>query len=389
MPSSVGVLSKAAFRKWGKQTSWPTAGATFPVTNPAAGHGIPILSESFTSEFERDAIDTLYAKAGRYAGQIVTKMHRGNIICQGMYNNFGQLLACGMGYECPNDYGSSYHGSPEISSGKYIHIYELDEILAEDDWASAERLPSGSGGGTWTSADDKVRFGSLVFDKQVSSWVFAPVMWDKMIIQANFGRVTIQFEGLAQDHERSAVNYASTNWTLATDKTRLLMSNVTFSIGSLDGTTLSYAARGITDFELILERGLSADQDTASTVYIKEPQINQARKIYGSFNLSRYDNDGYLDTIDADKPCRALLAFASGSYKFHIYMPNMTIKTPDHTTKGSSILRPKYNFELAKPASDPWSTPSDYGNIQLIKLNEFWVLTKNDDATNWLRTDPT
>jgi hypothetical protein len=371
------------------QSSWPTAGVTFPVTNAGALHAIPLISESFISEFERDVIDTLYNKAGRSNGQITAKYHRGGILCQAMYNNLGQLLVCAMGYECPNDSGSSYHGSPEVSSGKYIHIYELDEILAEEDWSSTERLASGAGGGTYVAADDKIRFGSLFFDKQVSSWVFTPVMWDKMIIQANFGRVTIAFEGLAQGHARSDSAYPSTGWTMATDKSRLLMANATFSIGSLDGSTLPYAARGITDFELILERGLSADQDTASTVYIKEPQINQSRKVSGTFSLARYQDDAYLAAIDADKPCRALLSFASGSYKFQIYMPNMTIKTPDHGLKGPGIVRPKYAFELAKPASDPWSTPSDYANIQLKKLNEFWILAKNDDAANWLRTDPT
>lgn len=381
---SVGVLSKAAFLKGGKQSSW--AQPDWPITAPGAGHAIPLLSETFTPDHTRDSVNTLYGRASRTAGQIVQRIHRGSIMVQGMYNNLGQLLTSALGFENPNDSGASYHGSPELSAGKYIHLYELDDQLCEEDWSSSERLPSGSGGGTYTSSDDKVRAGSLFISKY-SDHCFSPLMWDKWVFQANFDRVQMQFDGMAMDTDRD--DYSSENWTLATNEQRLRLSDAIFYFGDVAGSMMPMAMQGMTEFELIMERGLAADYDTLGATYLREPQINQGRKCYGSFSLSRYQLDTLLDIHDWDAPCQSYLLFtATGGYRFIIWMPNLVLKVPDYSIKSPGVLRPKLQFELAKPDSDPWAGSSYYGNILQKKLGEFWIVVHNDDATNWLRTDP-
>ncbi|NLI41977.1 MAG: hypothetical protein GX421_12520 [Caldisericales bacterium] len=384
--SVVGVRAKAAFRKWGKQDSWELP--SWPVSSPGAGHAIPLLSESFTAEHTRDSVNTIYNRAARTAGQIVQRIQRGAIEVQGMYNNLGQLLTCAMGFENPNDPGATYFGSPETSSGKYIHLYELDDALAEEDWSSSERLPSGSGGGTYSADDDKIRCGSLVLHKGIDH-AYAPLMWDKMSFQANFESVKLRLEGMAMDVDREN-DYSNEDWTLATAENRLLLSDAAFILGDVAGAMLLPTAQALTDFELVMERGLVADYDTQGASYMREPQINQGRKCYGSFSLSRYALDTILNMHDWDASCKAYLMFTSalGTYRFIIYMPNMTLIQPDYGIKGPGVIRPKIQFELAKPASDPWAASSEYGHILQKKLGEFWIVVKNDDPTNWLRTDP-
>jgi len=387
MSATVGVRTKAAFRKWGKQEIWETP--DWPVTAPGAGHAIPLLSESFTADHTRDAVNTLYLRGARNAGQVTNRIHRGALVLQGMFNNFGQLLTCAMGFENPNDPGATYHGSPESSGGKYIHLYELDDTLAEEDWSSTERLPSGSGGGTYTADDDKIRFGSLILHKY-SYHAFAPVMFDKMIFQSNWERTQLQLEGIARDSNRED-SYTSANWTMASDESRLLLPSAIFVLSDVSEAMMIETPQAITDFELIMERGLSYDYDTLSGIYVREPQVNQGRKVYGSFTLSRYALDTILDMHDWDAECKAYLMFtgATGTLKFTIMMPSMRLIKPDYSIKGPQILRPKIQFELAKPLVDPWAGNSDYAHIVQKKLGEFWIVVKNDDPTNWLRTDPT
>jgi len=390
MLDGLGVISKAAFRKASEQASWPSGGAYgFPAIVPGAGHGIPLLSEGFTTVPEREDYASLYSRVGKMAGQQTGIRHSGHLLCQGMYNNLDRLIGCAMGYENPNDPGATYKGSPESGGGKYTHIYELDDILSEQDWDSpAERLASGAGGGgTWVAADDKVRFGNVVIYKGLTSsgeWCFYPVMFDKMIISGNFDRVTVRFDGPAYDHERATSTYGHASWTMASDETHLILPDSEFYIGTVDGTTLTWQEMGITGFELVLENGLEFEPDTKSGLYIPEPRRGNFRQVYGGFDFSRYENDDLISRLNDDDEMKAWIKFSSGSYKFNIYLPSFHFKTMDYSIGGPGIIRPKHTFECHVPDSDPFTGDADYLNIELKKIKEFWVAIKNDYSSNFL-----
>jgi len=389
MASSIGVKSQAFFRPWARTASWPASGCSWPITTGMTALDIlRLIDESFTTQIMRDDFATLAAMAGKHAGAMTAKVFSGSVTVRAdYYCSYASLLSA-MGFENPNDSGATYHGSPEYSGGVYYHLLELDENLCEEDWTSAERLPSGSGGGTYLSTYDKVRFGSLVIDKGIADWCYAPLLWDKMILSFDLNSCTMRFDGQAQDHDRgNGSTYGPGGvggYSLADLGPVLNMIDAEFKIGTVDGTTLTWQEIGITKFELVLERGLDFSQDTASGLYIMEPQISSHRRVYGGFDCARYSNDNLIDQLDNDKEMKAWIKFTSGTHKFNIYLPSFYLKTVDYSVKGPTVLKPSHQFECHKPASDPFSGDADYLNMQLKKNNEFHVVVSNVNDLNFL-----
>jgi hypothetical protein len=356
------------------------------LSDPGAGHALPLIDEGLTSRNEREEYATLYARTAKQAGQLVGYRHQGSMTLQGMYNNLDRVIGCAMGFENPNDSGATYKGSPELAaSGKYAHLYELDDVLSEEDYASAERNASGAGGGTWTSADDKVRFGTLAILKEVSEWGFAPVMFNRMVITATWQRVTIRFDVVAFDHDRVAVGtLGSSSWALADNETHLIMPDAEFKIGSVDGTSLAWQEMGISRFELVLENQLVMEADTQSGLYIREPVRGGMRTVNGGFDFVRYDSDALIDEFDDNTEMKAWLKFSNGDYKFNIYLPSFYIDQPNYNVAGPGVIKPKHRFTAHKPSTLPFDSDADLLNIDPKKDGEFMICVHNDYSSNFL-----
>ncbi len=267
MSEGKGILTKAGFWKDPQTSSYPYIGWTFPLAN---SHGVPIMSEGITREKETEEDATLQGRAGLKKSDTVGISVSGPIDLQAKYMSIGRLICMAMGFENPNDPGATYHGSPEAVGTKYKHVIELDEELATQGWLlNEERLPSGSGGGTWTASDQKVRRGLIGIAKQISDWLVYSAMVQKMTIKITANRININFEFIGYNQAR--VDAQSSNWDLPTYQTNIIWPDLEVKIGSVDGTTYAWAEIGIKEATIELNNNLDVVRDTQSGLYITEP----------------------------------------------------------------------------------------------------------------------
>jgi hypothetical protein len=371
MSTGKGATAKAAFIKDPQDSSYPYT--SWGANDIAALAQIPFLSESIALVPTHEEQATLEGKAGLVSHDRIGLHHGGGLIVQGRYNNIDRLICMAMGYENPNTAGATYHGSPETVTGtKYKHIFELDDILHTQAWASGERLPSGSGGGTWDAGDKKVRRGVLAFAKDVSDWRYNSCMVNKMTIKIEPPRVSFEFEILAYSLDRGSYN--SGNWTLATSQINLIFPSLVF--------TLNGTARGISGAEVTLDNHLLAERDTASGLYLAEPMREAKRDTVFGFNFMRYEADTELDILDADTANYCSFKCTSGNYSLGIYFSAFKFEKISAPVAGPGLIRMDHTARAYLPAADQFA--SEWSNISLIQNKEMVVMVVNDHSANCL-----
>ncbi len=372
MPTGLGVTSKAAFKKDPKQSTYPKT--DWGVNDITTGDQIPFLSESITNDMEKEFDETIQGSAGRKQANTVAKNTQGGLVLQARYNNIGRLIAMAMGFENPNDPGSTYHGSPETVSGKYKHVLELDNNLHRECWlAGEERYPSGSGGGTWLAGDQKVRSGVLAFKKDVSDWKHHSTMVNKMVIKGNMRTVQIEFEMIGYSTGKGSFN--SANWTLLTDQRNVILPGGVLTF-NLSGTTY-----GISEYEIALENNLIAERDTASGYFIKEPVRNAKRQITFGFNFLRYETDSLLTDFVSDTERYCSFKHVSSSYALGFYFSAFKFEKVNAPIGGSGVIRMDHSCIPYIPSSDQFA--SEWSNIALKKNAEMVCMIINDNSNNY------
>ncbi|RMD67276.1 hypothetical protein D6833_00400 [Candidatus Parcubacteria bacterium] len=378
MATATGTLVKAVFEKDPQTSSYPYTSWTWPLSNN--DRGIPLMSEDVTITRQKEEDMTLQERAGLKKADVVGVEVSGSLELQGKYNGLGRLVAMAMGFENPNDPGATYHGSPEQVGSLWKHVLELDEELATQGWlAGDERFPSGSGGGTWTANDKKVRRGVLGFRKQVIDHVIYSAFVNKMTIKITPGRISFGFDMIGYNAART--NAQSSNWDLPTYQANLIWPDCEFMIGSVDGTTMTWQEIGITEATIELNNNLDVVRDTKSGLYITEPARQQKRVVTCSFSLARYEDDALLDRYDNDTEMKCWFKFTRGNYQFNIYFPSFTLSKASAPVGGPELIKPTYEFTAYKPSSDPFT--NEWGNIELKKNNEMVILMINDDGSNY------
>jgi hypothetical protein len=233
-------------------------------------------------------------------------------------------------------------------------------------------LPSGGGGGTWDSNDQKVRSGCLIIAKQVTDWRFFSVMVNKMTIKAEPKGTSFVFDLIGYNYSRGSYN--SANFTLATNQGNILFADYVFSI---NGTEY-----GVSNFEVTLDNKLAAERDTATGLYIKEPVRDEMREVTFGFDFLRHESDSLFDNYDAGTERYCSMKATSGAYNFGIYFSAFKFEKVDANVAGAGILRPKHNCRAYIPASDQFA--SEWSNIQLKKNKEMVIMLTNDHSTNYL-----
>jgi hypothetical protein len=258
-------------------------------------------------------------------------------------------------------------------SGKYKHVFELDDVLNRQTWVlDGDRLPSGSGGGTWSAGDQKVRSGCLIVGKQVNDWRFFSCMVNKMKITIEPPRTSFEFELLAYNYGRGSYN--STAFTLATDQRNMIFPDYVFTIG-----TTEY---GISRLEILLDNKLAAERDTVSGLYLAEPVRNGMRTVTFGWDFLRHSDETLFNDADALTERYASIKATSGYYAFGAYFSAFKMEAPEAPASGPGIIRSKYQATAYKPSTDRFS--SEWSNIALKKNKEMVLMLVNDHSSNYL-----
>jgi hypothetical protein len=370
MSDGLGALSKGAILHDPQDSAYPKTDWADDALG--AGHGFPFISEGVAKKPRTQTQPTLEGKAGFRAADLVGYDVAGNLIVPARYNDIGLLIACAMGYENPNDAGATYHGSPETVGGKYVHLFELDDTLHTAAWASGERLPSGSGGGTWDANDLKVRRFLLAFAKGVSDHRFFSCMVNKMTLDIQPTQIQFEFELLSYNGSRGSYN--SANWTYSTDRRNVIFPDIVFS---LSGTTYGFASARIE-----LSNNLDAPRTTASGLYASEPRRNGVRSVTLGWNDPVYSSDSRINDMEAGTERYISIVASSGSYKLGLYFSAVKILDVQAPIASAEIIKMDHQAQAFIPSTDQFS--DQWGNISLIQNKEMVAVLKNDYASNYL-----
>jgi hypothetical protein len=371
MSTGIGALSKAALKKDPEESAYPKT--DWGASDLGSGDQIPFLSEGMAGDNKLEADATLEGKAGLRAADLVALDVAGSLNLQGRFNNIGRLICMALGWENPNVAGATYHGSPETVSAKYKHVFEIDDVLHRQTWTlDGDRLPSGSGGGTWDGADQKVRSGCLIVSKAVSDWRFFSVMVNKMTIKFDPKGTSFVFDLIGYNYSRGSYNSAA--FTLATDQRNILFPDYVFSING--------AEYGVSNMEIVLDNKLVAERDTATGLYIKEPVRNGMREVTFGFDFLRHESEAFFDDYDAGTARYCSMKAVNGAYNFGVYFSAFKFEKADANIPGAAIIRPKYNCKPYIPAADQFA--SEWSNIALKKNKEMVIMLTDDHSTNYL-----
>lgn len=375
MPIGAGFSSKTAWRKEDKQGAYGTPIAC------GADQQAPLISETLARDIRKEPDNVIRHLAGHGAADIVAKLVAGGVEFEAVYRGIESILASALGF-------CHYEDSPEtVVAGVYKHSFELAENLHTESWAAGDGILAGSG---YLAGDNKVRRGSLCIDKAVSIWEYISTMVQSLTISGDAKGVRLACELIPYDLDRaSAVNVASTTWSIADDDWRpVLFQDLELWIDdySAAAALTSADAVGISAFEIKLENNLIIEQDSLSGLYTAEPRRSGKRRVTGSFTFPRYEADDFLDDLDAQNPMMAMLRFSGAAIGAHIghdrtlwiWLPTLHFDRVDAPIGGAGLLTVQHTFSAEIPAAVPAGFPATAVKELLIQL-------QNDYATNPLK----
>ncbi|MFH2012517.1 MAG: hypothetical protein ABIJ37_07465 [Pseudomonadota bacterium] len=374
MPIGAGFSSKTAWRKEDKQGVYG-----IPIAC-GADNQIPLISEGLLRGIEKELDNTIRHKAGYGGSDILGKLVSGPIAIEAVYRGIESILCSAMGF-------SHYEDSPEtIVAGVYKHTFELAEHLHTESWAAGDGILAGSG---YLAGDNKVRRGTLCIDKSVSIWEFISTYINTITIKGDSKGVYIDLDLLPYDLDRaSTTNISSSGWTIPNDDwLSILFPDLELWIDNYSESVAltSDDAVGISAFEIKLDNNLLVEKDSLSGLYMVDPRRNEKRLVTGSFTFPRYENDTFLNDLDAQNKLMAMLKFtgsqieATGYYRtFWIWLPTLKFDKVDAPIGGPGIISVTHSFTAEIPDAVPAGFPSKAEKEMLIQV-------QNDLDTNPLK----
>ncbi len=371
MTIGAGFSSKTAWKKEDKQGAYGT-----PI-ECVANNQQPLISEGLARDIEKELDNVIRNKAGYGASDIMSKLVSGPITIEAVYRGIESLIVSAMGF-------SNYSASPEtVDTGVYKHTFELSDNLHTASWAAGDGILAGSG---YLAGDNKVRRGTLCIDKSVSIWEFISTMINVLTVRGDSKGIYIDLELIPYDLDRaSSTNTSSASWSIpGTDWLSILFQDLILWIDDYsDSVSLSSDdAVGVSEFEIKLENNLRIAKDSLSGLLIAEPRREAKRMVTGSFTFPRYENDTFLDDLDAQNAMMAMMKFtgsqigATGYYRtFWIWLPTIKFDKVDAPMGGSGLIPVSHTFTAEIPAAAPSGFPTQATKEMVIQV-------QNDYATN-------
>jgi len=280
---------------------------------------------------------------------------------------------------------------------EFIHLFECAKQL-HTELHSLEDA-SYPTGGVGTTSDKIIRRGTFGIEKGGSKpWIFRSCMINSMTISVVAGEaMKLTFEMIPFDLDRdSATNTASTGWDwthdspLFQDNEVILFADASyFRIDSLANAPLAAADnKSISEFELTINNNLKVDdQDTLATPYRIEPVRSGMREITGRIKVPRYEDDTYVDWMDADTELIANIKFAGSTIAtvaryFEIWLPSIKITSRSLPVGGADALSQDFNFRCFAPAAAVTGFPTVY---QTAPYSEAIIRILNQNPFNLFR----
>jgi len=383
MSDSIGILSKAAFKKDAGLSPASTYPVTPGATDMSAGHQVPFTSESIALALERSRDPSLIGSGGATPSDIIGEKAAGSLEARLRYRGLERLMMIAMGFEQPDD-------SPaNLGTGTaYAHLFELDDHLMTEAWAAGER-----DAGAWAN-DRKVRRGQLGFYRQPNDIVWQSVMVNKMTLSAQPSEVKMAFDLIGYDKVGPG-SYNHANWTLPTGSiAQALFTQMTFKLGLRAGGAGSLSTIGVSNLELALDNKLKGDdQDTDSGANIIEPCRSDMRDVTLKVEFPRYNSswEALLTLMESNTEMSAMIEFTgpqiSGSYyyKWQFFLPSLWLTKAVNPIDGPGPVKMSWEFVAARPNGTDIFESGYYNSIRLIKDSELRVMCINaNDSSNYL-----
>lgn len=300
-----GYATKTAVRRPAETSDWGTQAT-------GVDNIVPFVSEGLKDDLERSTIEAVHGKAGVVDSDVAGHKVGGPLSIEAWFEGLEYIFLAAFGFECPSLFSGAFKavgaagGSPApdtaSSPNAFIHLFELDDNLHREAWASGERdASSGSSSDPeyWTASDQKVRALTIDVHKGLvtNPHRFVDMMAKNLSIKITPGSVTIDADWIG--HSRVlGVAPTSTTWSLPDNLKRALFPNLVFSMGPASdaASTVIPVAELTIDIDNKLDGGFvsGTSELTQGDGFIEEPARTGIRKISIKGKLSRYTTANLL-----------------------------------------------------------------------------------------------
>jgi hypothetical protein len=384
MTESAGVLSKAVIRKDAEDSAYPNE----PVYATLIGTGasaIPIQSEAVSLNTTLGERATLRGGASQEPASQEFSALSGPVSCALSYEFLDRLWLMLLGFEHPDD-------SPFASGATtHTHVYEMDDALRRQDWLAGDSrsIP-------WTLGERKVRTFAMLVTKQVETWFYYGLMVASATITIKPNRTSVQFNVVGNNRSRSASAVPANSLA---DIPICLWSECAFSLGSVDGATISWQSVGASEIQIVIENPLVSTKliGTGGTAPM-EPHRSNASNVRLRVTLPRYVSTNLANNLmtahDSETPLKANIIFSKtvGSVDYELYfgLPHLLVRSSTAATAGRSIRQPRFELAAYKPVEltdddNPWHVDADdtwNASLHGITLRKNGALTIINENTN-------
>jgi len=243
------------------------------------------------------------------------------------------------------------------------------ELVWDDDTGDpigCENILRGAMGSSATSTDDNQYktanaisdVYTICFNKQVSNWEVVSAKHNTLTLSGAAGE-KIMFStdiigyNLLRTGDAGITNAVAAVTALSnTDQPEnIVFDDLVFRVGTQADALAAGDQYKIDSFELSINNNLSEPQFSTtatghtSSLLTIEPKRNGQRETNLSISLPRYESDQFFTWLNSGTPLMADLKFTSGSYYFHIFLPNIrVVGDPTASIGGAELIKPEINF---------------------------------------------
>jgi len=296
-----------------KEAAWGTA--------IAVTEALPFVKEDWSKNLEEIPDEALRGEAGANAPAYKNKIFRASLPFQLTYEDLDLLIAIALGAA----------GTPSVNGALYDNTYSLAEAMTYS-------------------------FICAIL-KNVDVWEYCGCKVNTLKISGQANKaLAAEFGVCAKDLDRaSATNTPAVLNALDTedDAPRIFFSDMEFKIAAQGDALTGETAKGISQFELMLDNKLKMDDFDNRSLTILEPVRDGKRDVRLNLWVPRYESDEYQDWFDDSTPLHAYLKFTSGNYVFDIHLPKLIITNADAPLEGPGLIGQKLECRCSRdPDSD-------------------------------------
>lgn len=238
-----------------------------------------------------------------------------------------------------------------------------------------ERILRGSMGGSardganalnqYTLANTIDEIYTICFNKQTSNWEIVSGKFNTLGLSGEAGeKIMFSTDVIAYNLLRTGdagitnAIAAVTGLSNTNQPTNITFNDLVFRIADQGDAIAAADEYKISSFDFVMNNNLSEPEfstkenaghtDNSLTL---EPVRNGFREIEFSITLPRYESDQFFTWLNNNTPLQADLKFASGSYEFNIYLPNIYVGgEPTAAIGGAELIRHEVPIKLIRNA---------------------------------------